>query len=457
MLERYNDMNVTVEDQSTVKKTLHIEVPLEDVTRELDSAYSDLKKSAKVKGFRPGKIPRSVLERIYGKDVRNDVRSKLIQDAFIEALQKTDLKIIGSPTVDPPELDTQASYAFDAVVEVHPEIADIDYKGLALTRTKYAINDAEIDAQLKMLRKNLATHKTIETQRPLAMGDFAVIDYEGFQDGQPHEETKKTENFKTQVGQGQVVKDLDDGMVGMQVGEEKEIDITFPDDYFNKSLAGQKLVFKVKLNEIREEILPDLDDAFAKQVGDSFESLEDLKTKIRENLENGYAKRVEQELNEQAFLQILEKTTFEVPDILVEGELEQIINDAEQKFSAANRKLEDVGLSRESLAQQYRATAEKQVRRHLILSKLMDQEKLEISDEELNQGFQEMADTYQQPVDFIKSYYEQNKEGLSFFKHALLEKKALKLIIDNSEITEIEPSEKDKSGETASDDAAATS
>jgi trigger factor len=450
-------MNVTVEDQSTVKKTLHIQIPLEDVTRELDSAYKQLKKTAKVKGFRPGKIPRSVLERLYGKDVKDDVRSKLIQDAFIEALTETDLRVIGNPVVDPPELDIQAPYTFDAVVEVHPEIDTIDYKGLALTRTKYTISDAEIDAQLKMLRKNLARHETIQEQRPLALGDFAVIDYEGFQNGQPHEETKKTENFNTQVGQGQVVKDLDDGLVGMQVGEEKEIDVTFPDDYFNKTLAGQKLVFKVKLNEIREEILPDLDDAFAKQVGDAFESLEDLKTKIRENLENGYAKRVEQELNEQAFSQILEKTSFEVPDSLVEGELEQIINDAEQKFSAANRKLEDVGLSRETLAEKYRPTAEKQVRRHMILGKLMDQEKLEISDEELSQGFQEMADTYSQPVDFIKSYYDQNKEGLSFFKHTLLEKKALKLIIDNSEITEIEPTEKPPGGEAGPEDAAVKS
>jgi trigger factor len=445
-------MNVKVEDQSTVKKILHIEIPEQDVTRELESAYSQLKKTAKIKGFRPGKAPRSVLERMYGKDIKADVSSRLIQNAWVEALQETKLKVLGGPKVDPPELVPNTAYQFDAEVEVEPEIEDIDYKGMKLEKSKYSISDEEMDLQLKMLQKNLAERKLIEEKRPVAMDDFVSIDYEGFQDGKPHEETKKTENFITQVGQGQIVKDLDEGLVGMMAGDEKEIDITFPDDYFNQALTGQKLVFKVKLNEIREEILPELNDEMAKKVGDQFKSLEDLKTKIRENLQNGYEKRIEQELNEQIFSQILEKTNFELPDVLVQGELDHIIRDAEQKFAASNRTLEEIGLSPEILAEQYRPTAEKQVQRHLILGKLIAQEKLEITDEETNQGFQEMADGYGQPVDFIKTYYEQNKEGLSIFKHTLLEKKALKLIIDSSEITEVEPSDKSDAEQTATDE-----
>ena len=170
--------------------------------------------------------------------------------------------------------------------------------------------------------------------------------------------------------------------------------------------------------------------------------MEILKQKIQDNLRGGYEKRVEQELNEQVFQQLLEKVVFEVPDTLVDAELEHIVNDAEQKFAQGNRQLEDVGLSREKLAEQYRETAEKQVRRHMILSKLMDQEKLVLSDEELDKGFQEMADNYRQPVDQLKKYYEMNQEGLSFFKHTLLEKKALALIIENGSVTEVEPEEK---------------
>jgi len=428
---------------------MHIEVAQEDVVRELDDAYTQLKKTAKIKGFRPGKTPRSVLERLYAKEVKADVSGKLIQSAFIEALKETKLKIVGSPMVDPPDLDGQQAYAFDATVEVNPEIADVNFKGLKLTKTKHAATDDEVDVQLKMLQKNLAKREKIKEDRPLQLEDVAVIDYEGFKNGQPFEPTKKTENFIIKVGSGQIVKDLDDGLIGMQPGEERQVEVTFPDDYFKAELVGQTVVFKVKLNEVREEILPDLDDAFAKSISDQYETLDILKTKIEENLRNGYEKRVEQELNEQIFQQLIEQVEFEVPDTLVDGELEHILNDAERSFAQSNRSFEEVGLSREGLSKTYRPTAEKQVRRHLILSKIMEQEKLSLSEEELDQGFQEMADSFQQPVEHVKGYYGQNKEGLEFFKHTLLEKKALKIIIDNGQITEVEPSEKSAASEAA--------
>jgi trigger factor len=435
-------MKVTVENQSSVKKVLHIEVPLEVVAREVNSAYGELKKTAKVKGFRPGKAPRTVLERVYGKDVLADVSSKLVQEGFLEALKETNLKIVGMPKVDPPQLQEKSAYAFDAAVEVQPEIADVQFKGLELTQSKYAVSDDEIDMQLKMLQRNLAQQKKIETDRPLQNGDVAVIDYEGYKDGQPHDATRKTENFIVKLGEGRVVKDLDDGLVGMKAGDAKEIDVTFPDDYFSKDLAGQHILFKVKVNEIREEILPALDDQFAKSIGEQFDSLAALTTKIRENLANGYAKRTEQELNEQIFTRLLAQSEFEVPDTMVDAELEHIINDAERSFADSNRSFEEAGLSREVLGQQYRPVAEKQVRRHLILSKLIDQEKLVLGDDELEKGLQEMADNYRQPIDSIKAYYNQDKDSLAFFKHTLLEKKALRIIIENSAIKEVAPENK---------------
>jgi len=435
-------MKVTVEDRSSVKKVLHIEVPQADVTRELDSAYAELKKTAKIKGFRPGKTPRSVLERMYGKEVKADVSGKLIQTAFMDALKETELKIVGSPVVDPPELNGGQPYVFDAQVEINPEIADIEFKGFELVKTKYATTDDEVDVQLKMLQKNLAKREKIKEDRPLQLDDVAVIDYEGFKNGQPFEPTRKTENFIIKVGSGQIVKDLDDGLIGMRTGEERQVPVTFPDDYFKEELVGQKVEFKVVLNEIREEILPDLDDAFAKSIGDKYETLEVLKTAIRDNLREGYEKRVEHELSEQVYQKLLDQVEFEVPETLVNGELEHIINDAERSFAQSNRSLDEVGLNREKLAETYRPTAEKQVRRHLILSKIIKQEKLTLTDDELDKGFQEMADNFQQPVDHIKGYYQQNKDGLEFFKHTLLEKKALKIIIDNGQISEVEPAEK---------------
>ncbi len=449
-------MKVTVEDQSSVKKILHIEVPQADVVRELNGAYQQLKKTAKIKGFRPGKAPRSVLERMFGKDVNADVTGKLIQSAFMDALKETDLKIVGSPKVDPPDLDAENPYCFDAQVEINPEIGDIAYQGLELTRTRYAVSDDELDLQLKMLRKNMARSETINDERPVQSGDVVLIDYEGFKEGKPFEPTKKTDNFMVKVGDGQVIKDLDDGLVGMKIGEEKQIEATFPEDYFKKELVGEQVTFQVKLNEIREEILPELDDDFAKSISDKFETLDALKDQIRENLQAGYTKRIEQELNEQIFKQLIEKTEFEVPDTLVDAELEQIMKDAERSFAQSNQTFEDVGLTRESLMEKYRPTAEKQVRRHLILSKMVEQEGLELSDEELEKGFQEMADTYQQPVEHLKGYYQQNKEGLAFFKHTLLEKKALNLIIDKGQITEVDPEDKNDRQDGESEDAQAS-
>jgi trigger factor len=432
-------MKVTVENLSSVKKVLHIEVPQAVVTRELDSAYAELKKTAKIKGFRPGKAPRSVLERMYRKDVHADVVSKLIQEGFMEALKENDLKLVGAPKVDPPELDETKDFAFDATVEVRPEIADINYKGLELTRSTYAVSDEEIDLQIKMLQRKLAQHKKVEEDRPLRADDVAVIDYEGFKDGQPFEATQRTENFVVKIGEGRVVKDLEEGLVGMKVGEDKEIEATFPDDYFSKDLAGVKITFKAHLNEIREEVLPEIDDALAKTLGDQFASLDDLKNRIRENLQSGYDKRVEQELNEQVFNQLLEQTSFEVPESMIDSELQHILNDAEQSFSQSNKSFEDVGISREMLTEQYKPVAEKQVRRHLILSKLIEQEKFELSDEELEQGLQEMATGYRQPVEHLKAFYKQDPDSLAFFKHTLLEKKALKVIIDSGAVKEVAP------------------
>ena len=431
-------MKVTVENRSSVKKVLHIEVPEADVKRALDEAYQTLKKTAKVKGFRPGKTPRGVLERLYKKDVNADVTGKLIQDAYVDALKETKLKVVGSPTVDPPELAGTGDYRFDAEVEIHPEIADIGFTNLKLKKTLYKASDEEVDVQIQMMQKNLAKREPIDEARPAQNGDFVQVDYEGFKDGKPLEDTKKTENFVIKLGDAHIAEDFDKGVVGMNPGDEKEITVSFPDDYFNKKLAGHTVDFKVKLNEIRKEVLPEIDDEMAKQLG-PFTTLDEVRDKIKENLTQGYDKRIEQELNEQIFGQILETTDFEVPDVMVEYELNSIIADAERSFSYHNKTFEEAGISRESLAEKYRDTAEKQVRRQLILGKIIQQEKMELADADLEKGFEEMAATYNQPVDVIKGFYGNSGDKLELFKHALLEKQAIKLIMERNEIESVEP------------------
>jgi len=433
-------MQVSVEDVSPVKKILHIEVPPEEVSREIDSAFRKLGKTAKIKGFRPGKAPRSVLERMYGKEVHADVSSKLIQESFVEALKQTDLKIVGRPQVDPPEIITGESYRFDASVEVRPEIPDIEFKDLKLKKSVYSVSEEEIEAQLKGLQKNLAQSKPLEENRPAREGDLVLLDYEGLKDGRPYPETKLTENYTTKIGSGRVLPEFDQGLIGMEPGETKEIKVTFPDDYFNKNLASLPIDFQVTLNEIREEILPPIDDALARQAGD-YEDLDALKDQIRKNLEEGYAKRVEQELNEQIFKELIGRHDFEVPETMVEYELEGIVEEAERSFAYRNVSMEEMGLSREIIAEKYRDTAVRQVKRHLILEKIIDQEGLSLEEGELEKGLAEMAESFGQPLENIQRYYSQSPEKLDYFKHTLLEKKAINLIIDSSEIETVQGSE----------------
>ncbi len=439
LLERMK-MQVSVEDINSVKKTLHIEIPEEEVLRELDKAYNALKKNAKVKGFRPGKVPRSALERLFKKDVHADVTSKLIQSSFIDAIKQTELKVVGNPQVDPPELEATGSYKYDATVEITPEIEDIDYSGLTLKRTNYAVSDAEIDAQLKMLQKNFARQEKIEKNRAAREGDFVLIDFEGFKDGRPFDETARTENFNLKIGEGPVFKDFDDQLVGMKPGDKKEFTINFPADYSNQKLAGQGILFHVTLTEIREEVLPPIDDALAKKAG-QYENLDALKQVISENLEQGYAKRKEQELHEQIFSELISRSDFEVPDAMVDMELEGIVEEAVRSFSYRNISMEELGLTRASIAEKYRDVAYKQVKRHLLLGKMIDQEGLKVSDDELEVALNEMAENFKQPVEEIKKYYDQNRDKLEYFKHTLLEKKAIKLIIENSKIEDVDPEE----------------
>lgn len=448
-------MQVTVEDLSSVKKTLHIEIPQEQVVRELDSAYNKLKKTARIKGFRPGKAPRTVLERMFKKDVYADVSSRLIQESFVDAIKKTELKIVGSPKVDPTELSAGAPYRYDATVEVKPDIEEIDFKGLKLNKSIYTVSEEEIDLQLKALQKKLAQQKPLEESRPAREGDHVLITYEGLKGGKPFAETQRTENFSLKIGDGRILGDFDAGLVGMQTGENKEIKVTFPADYFNAKLAGLEIDFQVTLEQIREEVLPKIDDDLAKKAG-NYDSLDDLKQRIRQNLEQGYAKRVEQELNEQIFKSLIEKAEFEVPQVMVDYELEAIIEDAERSFAYRNISLEDLGLTKDSMADKYRDTAVKQVKRHLILDKIIDQEKLTLSDDELDAGLKDMADAFQQPLEQIKGYYTQNTDKLEYFKQTLLEKKAIAIIMESSDIKDVEPSD-EKSGGLKPDSSSPTS
>lgn len=212
-------MQVTVEDVSAVKKKIHVEIPKEEVSKELDAAYKDLKKKAKIKGYRPGKVPRPVLERLFKKDVHSDVIQNLVQESFPKALQETDLAVIDTSDIDTPELDPDSDFKYNATVELKPELPEVNFKGLEIKKTEYPVSDGEIDAQVEMLRKHLAEYHTITEDRPAAEGDYITIDYEGSVDGQPYPPTAFTEDHAIKIGDKAFTEDFDKALAGMKPGK----------------------------------------------------------------------------------------------------------------------------------------------------------------------------------------------------------------------------------------------
>jgi trigger factor len=431
-------MQIKIEDKSSVKKVLSFEIPKETVTKELDKAYNELKKKADVKGFRKGKIPRKVLENRFSKDVHSDVAPRLIQEAFLDAIKEHNLDIVGGPQLDPPELDPEKAYAFDITVEIKPELEDIDFEGLSLKKTKYEVSDAEVEGQLFMIQKTMAKKEAVKEPRPVKDTDFVRIDYEGFLDGVPYDKTPKIENYLLGIGRGALPKEFSDKLTGSIPVQDLEIEVPYADDYYMEDLKGKTIVYKVKLKEIQEEILPELNDDLVKELG-KFETLDEVRASIRQNLEKGYAQRVKHELSEQIFQNLLEKSKFEVPEAMIEGELNGIIMEAEQAYAANNTSLEEAGLSRDIIRTQYRDVAEKQARRHVILDKIITQAKIELTDEELEKSFQEMAVGMNAPVEAVKNYFNRDQTQLAYYKHTQLEKKAVDIIIDKGNLIDVEP------------------
>ena len=340
--------------------------------------------------------------------------------------------------MDPPELNPQADYAFDITVEVKPELEDIEFQGLELKKTAYEISEGEIDSQIHMIQKTMAKKETVTEERPVKEDDFVLIDYEGFLDGEAHDKTPKVENYVMGIGQGSLPKEFSEKLIGAIPVQDLEIEVGYDENYWDENLKGKTIVYKVSLKEIQEEILPEVNDDLVKGLG-KFETLEEVKTSIRENLEKGYEQRIKHEMSEQVFQQLLEKIEFEVPEALIEGELNGITAEAEQAYAANNTTLEEAGLSKENIRVEYRDVAEKQARRHLLLDKLISQENLDLTEEELDASLEEMAQGMNASVDAIKNYFKMDPKQLEYYKHTQLEKKAIDLIIEKGQVTEVAP------------------
>jgi trigger factor len=273
-------MKVTVEDVGSLKKKMNVEVPEDLVTKEINTIYADLGKKAKIKGFRPGKVPRNILERYFKDHVKTEAVQKLIQDFYPQALSEVSLHPVSQPVIDPGELEKEKPFLFSAAFEVKPDIKVEGYIGVNVEAKREEVTEEEVEARLKGLQDLHSQLKTIADARPIRNGDFTIIDYEAKIDGKPVEGGKAID-YTVEVGSGRFIPALEERLVGLNPEEEKEIEVTFPEDYGYKKWAGKAVSFHVKIKEVKEKILPPLDDEFAKDLGD-FSSLEELRAKLRE-------------------------------------------------------------------------------------------------------------------------------------------------------------------------------
>ncbi len=445
------NMQVKIEDKSSVEKTLFFEVEADVVTKELDNAYADLKKKADIKGFRKGKIPRKVLESRFGASVCSEVASKLIQDSFEKALKEHELKVVGGPKIDPPELVPGNPFVFDITIDVKPEIGDVDYEGIDLKKPMYCVEESDIDTQIHILQKSLATKEIVSDGRAVTEDDYVCIDYQGYLDGKPYEHTPLRENYVMGIGRGLLPAEISEKLLGLAPVQTVEVPVDYDADHHDENLKGKSIVYHVTLKEIQEEVLPPLDDELAKKSG-TFQTLDEMKSAIRENLERNCNQRMQNELNNQIFVHLLEKYAFEVPQTMVEAELGAIIAETEQMCMQNNISLEDMGFTKESLKEKYRGVAEKQARRHVILDQIIVQEELDLSKEEMEEGLERMAKEMNLGVDAVKNYFSMAPQQLDYYIHGELENKAMELIISKANVTEVSPEEMeaDKIAEAAS-------
>ncbi len=430
-------MEVKVENVSNVKKRLIVEIPNERVKEEIDKAFDDLKKKAVIKGFRVGKVPRSVLERYYKKDVYEDVAKTLVEDTFPKAIKEAELSVIETEELDSPPIDPTSNYKYEVLVQHLPEIPEIQFGGLKLKKTDYKVSDKEIEAQLEILSRHLAEYKPITDDRPVTYEDIVVIDAQGFKDGEPFEDAPYRENSIVKIAPENEAGPFEKALIGMKIGEERTFDVKYPEDHPKNELAGQTITFTVRLREIQKEIIPALDDENIKKLGD-YSSVEELKDKIRSQLQAEYDKRSFQELAEQVY-EALIPSELDVPDALVEQELEGMHKDAMMYFARHGLSMESVGMDKESFNKTYRENAVKLVQRKLFLAKIIEQEKLKIKPEVIEAKYREIADHMGQPLETIKSFYEKDPNARISLEHTILEKKALDLILDNAEIETVSP------------------
>jgi trigger factor len=425
-------MRVEIENLSEVKRKLKIEVPSAEVTQEVDRAYRELGKRAKVKGFRPGKVPRSVLEMYYHKDIEQEVSDTLVRRSLGEALKDKDLDPINLnwPEALPPVVAGQ-DYRYSVELEVTPAFTAQDYADLKLEAPEVEVTDDEVDKRLEEIRQHNALLKPPAEDRGVQEGDFVVLDYQGYFAGEPVEGAK-AEGTYLEVGSGKFNVDFERNLRGLKEGAEARFAVSLPDDFANPLIAGKVIEFQVKILEVKEKVVAELDETFARNLGGNFQTVADLRMAVREDIIKGKERERQAYLENQVADQLLAKHEFEVPPSLVLQEQENMLRDQMERYGQYGMNVANMDTAK--MAEVLKPMAERRVRVKLVLARIADQENLTVDDAEVDATLARIAVNSGKDVAEVKKFYEE-RDLTGILRRELLENKTMKMVLDKAEIS----------------------
>jgi trigger factor len=428
-------MKTSLESISNLEKKLSIEVPPQLVNDEFNKAYQYLQKKVDIKGYRKGKAPMTTIRTIYADKVKSDVVQNIVQTTYFSALKEHNLTPISMPSIDFQDIKEDAPFTFTANFEIRPDIQVKTKSGFKVQKEKLTIDDKRVNDAIDNMRQNHASFESITEDRPLAEGDFAIIDFEGIVNGAPLE-NGSAKGHQLEIGSKQFIPGFEEALIGAKKGDQREVSIKFPDDYHVENLKGAPVTFKTTLQDIKRKVLPEVNEEFSKKLGN--DSLEQLKTKVREEMENSEKKRIETEMRDTLMKTFVEANPVEVPKSLFEEQRKALVADFQSRLKSQGFNDDNFNEYQDKWNEDFDKTATFMVQSAFLIDKISEDEKLRATDADVDAKFTEMAKQWGMDKDRIMSFYKEKQGGLDQMKYQITEDKVFEYLLKNSSVEEIE-------------------
>lgn len=425
-------MSLQVEKLENNMAKLTIEVPAEELEKAINVAYQKNKNKISIPGFRKGKAPRKMIEQMYGKEVfYEDAANELIPEAYEKALDECTEDIVSSPKINVTQIESGKPFIFTAEVALKPEVTLGKYKGVKVDKMDVSVTDEEVDAEIEKERDRNARIISVE-DRAVKDGDMTVIDFEGFVDGEAFE-GGKGENYPLTIGSGAFIPGFEAGLIGAELGKETDVNVTFPEDYQEKSLAGKDAVFKCTVKEIKEKELPELDDEFAGEVSE-FDTLSEYKEDVKKKLEEKKVSEAKDAKEEAVIDAIIEDAQMEIPDAMLETQQRQMVEEFAQRIQSQGLSMEQymqfTGLTPTALLDQVKPQALKRIKSRLVLEAVVAAEQMTASEEEFEEELKTMGEAYRMESDKVKELLGEN--GKKQVMEDICIRKAVEFVVENA-------------------------